>query len=118
MSPQETQIKALKTVILSQLLAEALDDIKGTTLYRSKVKMLSKQLHAQIAPLVKQNDAVYDENPTLVTNIYNKLDELVNTICKADMHTLIMLNEIYEHYGNNREDWDNIYHVQLRELQG
>lgn len=113
----ETQHKGLKVVILSQLLVEAMDDIRGTTLYKAKVKQHGNILCNLLNSIARQSDNVYEENPELVTNIYNNLDNLVKNIAKLDMQSLIMLNQIHEHYSKNQEDWDAMFNVELVKLK-
>lgn len=112
----DTQQKALKVVIIAQLLSEAMDDIKGTTLYKSKIKQHGNIVSNLLLSICKQTDAVYDENPTLCTNIFNELDALVEKLAQKDVRQLVMINQIEEHYSKNQNDWDNMFSVELTEL--
>lgn len=110
------QQKALKVVILAQLLSEAMDDIKGSTLYKAKIKQHGNIVSNLLLSICKQTDAVYDENPTLTTNIFNQLDGLVQKLAQKDPLQLLMISQIEEHYSKNRQDWEAVFNVELEEL--
>jgi hypothetical protein len=118
MTNDEMQQKALKVVILSQLLSEAMDDIKGTTLYKSKIRLYGNILSNLLLSICKQTDAIYEEDPTMLTNIFNNIDGLVQKLAQKDIQQIIMINQIEEHYSKNPEDWENVFTVELQELDG
>lgn len=117
MTNDELQQKALKVVVLSQLLSEAMDDIKGTTLYKAKIKQHGNILSNLILSIARQTDNIYKEDPTMTTNIFNNLDNLVGQISKLDVNSMLMLNQIYEHYKDNKTDWESVFGVEMVKLQ-
>jgi len=46
MTTNDLQQKALKVVILSQLLVEAMDDVRGTDMYKAKVKLYGNVIYS------------------------------------------------------------------------
>ena len=114
----DIQHKALKVIILSQLLLEAMDDIKQTTLYSFKLKQSGNRFTTLLEKIAKQTDLIYNENPTLITNIYNQIDGLVESLSKLDVEGMVTVGKMSEDYLNNQEEWDAIYDHQLKELNG
>ena len=54
---------ALKTVLLSQLLIESLDEMKDTTLFKQGTKNMINKLDNHLSPLVKEHyDRVYSDD--------------------------------------------------------
>ena len=71
---------AVKTVLLSQLLIESLDDLKDTTLYTQSVKNLINKLDKQLAPMVKEHyDKMYSEDVQEGIDVFDLvIDRLVH----------------------------------------
>lgn len=116
MSKQELIHKGLKVVLLSQLLIEANDDIKGTTMYKGKLKVFGRQFINQLASAIKQTDAVYQEDPQIFLTTTKNLEQLVEKLATHSTHELVMINQIHEHYKENTEDWNNMFGVQLEKI--
>jgi len=110
------QQKGLKVVILSQLLVEAMEDVRDTTMYKGKVKQFGNNFANLLKMAIKQNDAVYMVNPEIATNLYNELDGLVDKLAGLDIHGLIMIKQMYDHYSENKEDWESCFNLELTEL--
>lgn len=114
---EETKNKALKVVLLSQLLVEANDDIKGTVLYKGKVKQYGNIFINQLKANIRITDEVYSADPEMATNLFNELDGLVEKLATLDVVGLTMIKQMHDVYSNNQEDWDNMFKLELTKLQ-
>ena len=115
---EDLRLKSLKVVLLSQLLVEAIDDIKGTDLYKGKVKQHANTLSNILTPMLKsQVTDVYKTNPELTTNLFNQLDEIVEKLAKINVVDITMINQIHTHYSKFPEDWNAFFELQFNELQ-
>jgi hypothetical protein len=113
----ELRLSALKVVLFSQLLTEGIDDVKGTSLHNGKVKVLSGNLSNVLAPMLRNEiDRVYKTDPEMTTNIFRELDNLVTRIAKTNVLDLVMINQIFTHYENHKQDWKNLFAVELTQL--
>lgn len=116
MTHQELKFKSLKVILLSQLLIEANDDIKGSTLYKGKLKVFGKQYINQLGTAIRQTDAIYEENATMYTNLTKNLEQLVEKLTHCSTQDLVMINQIHEHYKDNKTDWDSVFGVEMQAL--
>lgn len=116
MNTEDLQLKGLKVIVFSQLLAEAIDDIKGTSLYKQNTKNQCNKLAAMLKGAIKQNDAVYFEDPEIATNVYNEIDGLVNKMAGQDIMSLIMIKQIHDHYSKFPKDWESFFQLEMTKL--
>lgn len=108
--------KTLKVIILSQLLIEANDDIKLTPIYKGKLKVFGKQYINQLGLAIKQMDTVYQADPEMMTNVMANFEQLAETLVNLDVHGMVMINQIYQHYKDNREEWIKKFKVEVKKL--
>lgn len=100
----DTQLHYLKTVLISQLLLEANDQLKMTTQYKLNVKQQINRLNVMLEDIVKDEfNNLYNTDPEMVTNILNKIEELVGKIKGSSIDELVMLNAIVDKYQENKE---------------
>ena len=65
----DTQLNYLKSVLLSQLLLEANDQLKMTKQYKLNVKNQINKLDVMLEDVVREEfNTVYDTDPQMVTN--------------------------------------------------
>lgn len=102
------QIDGLKVILYTVLLNDAIDGVRGTSLYRHKVKQVGNNLGKMLDPLVSQLDDIYDSDPKLTMNIQKELDSLVEKLAKRNLVDLVMLNQIHDHYAKNPKDWEGL----------
>ena len=102
------QIDGLKVILYTVLLNDAIDGMRGTSLYRHKVKQVGNNLSKLLDPLVAQLDSIYDSDAELTMNIQNELDSLVEKLAKRNLVDLVMLNQMHDHYAKNPKDWDDL----------
>lgn len=101
----EMQLNYLKSVLISQLLLEANDQLKMTTQYKLNVKQQINKLNIMLEDIVKQEfNNLYNTDPEMVTNILNKIDGLIDKIKGYTIDELVMLDSIVDKYQENK-DW-------------
>jgi hypothetical protein len=100
----DTQLNYLKTVLLSQLLLEANDQLKLTKQYKLNVKNQINKLNTMLEDVVREEfNTVYDTDPQMVTNILNKIESLTDKIKGSSIDELVMLDAIVDKYQENKE---------------
>lgn len=97
-------IAYLKTVLLSQLLLEANEEIVATNRYKQSLKQQINRTNNILEPIVREEfDSVYKTDPEMTTNILNKIESLVDKIASYQIEELVMLESIVDKYENNKE---------------
>lgn len=100
----DTQLNYLKSVLISQLLLEANDQLKMTTQFRLNVKNQINKLDKMLEDVVREEfNTIYDTDPEMVTNILNKIESLIDKIKGSSIDELVMINAIVEKYQENKE---------------
>lgn len=100
----DTQLNYLKSVLLSQLLLEANDQLKMTKQYKLNVKNQINKLDAMLEDVVREEfNTVYDTDPQMVTNILNKIESLIDKIKGSSIDELVMIDAIVDKYRDNKE---------------
>lgn len=101
----DMQLNYLKTVLLSQLLLEANEGLRLTKQYKQNVKQQINKLNTMLEEVVREEfNTVYDTDPQMVTNILNKIEELMDKIKGSSIDELIMINSVVDKYQENK-DW-------------
>ena len=101
----DMQLNYLKTVLLSQLLLEANEGPRLTKQYKQNVKQQINKLNTMLEEVVREEfNTVYDTDPQMVTNILNKIEELIDKIKGSSIDELIMINSVVDKYQENK-DW-------------
>lgn len=101
----DMQLNYLKTVLLSQLLLEANEGLRLTKQYKQNVKQQVNKLNQMLEEVVREEfNTVYDTDPEMVTNILNKIEELVDKIKGSSIDELVMINSVVDKYQENK-DW-------------
>lgn len=105
----DTQLNYLKSVLLSQLLLEANDQLKLTKQYKLNIKNQINKLDVMLEEVVREEfNTVYDTDPQMVTNILNKIESLIEKIKGSSIDELVMLDAIVDKYQDNK-DWFKEY---------
>ena len=100
----DTQLNYLKSVLLSQLLLEANDQLKLTKQYKLNVKNQINKLDVMLEDVVREEfNTVYDTDPQMVTNILNKIESLIDKIKGSSIDELVMIDAIVDKYQDNKE---------------
>lgn len=101
----DMQLNYLKTVLLSQLLLESNEGLRLTKQYKQNVKQQINKLNQMLEEVVREEfNTVYDTDPQMVTNILNKIEELIDKIKGSSIDELVMINSVVDKYQENK-DW-------------
>lgn len=95
----------LKCVLISQLLLEANDDLKGSKAFKQNVKLQVNKT-SNILESVYQDgfNAIYNNNPEMCTNVLNKIDSLMHSIKTASIDELVMIEALVKQYKENKDE--------------
>lgn len=95
----------LKCVLISQLLLEANDDLKGSKAFKQNVKLQVNKT-SNILENVYQDgfNTIYNNNPEMCTNVLNKIDSLMHSIKTATIDELVMIEALVKQYKENKEE--------------
>lgn len=100
----DTQLNYLKTVMLSQLLLESNEQLRLTTQYKQNIKNQIKKLDLMLEDVVREEfNNLYDTDPTMVTNILNRIESLVDKIKGSSIDELVMIEAVVDKYQENKE---------------
>lgn len=101
MDKYNTFKEGVKLVALLQAGLEQMDELKGTSLHRQKVKQLMAQLERELEKVLKGPLASLDkEDPDLLTRIQSN----VELVLGMDLEELAMLRAEVDEYRNNNND--------------
>ena len=92
-------ISFLKSVLTSQLLLEANEELVLTNRYKGALKQQINRVNSMLEPIVRQEfDSVYKSDPEMTTNILNKIDSVISTISKLDLDELVIIEGLLSDY--------------------
>jgi len=115
--PEELRLIALRFVLNAQSLVEDYDLLKGTSLHKGMIKSLSNNLVTLLMPIIKKEYTnVYKSDPEMCTNVTREIETLKDRFVKSPVYDLVMINQIFTHYENHKEDWKNLFAVELTQL--
>lgn len=97
-------ISYLKSILTSQLLLEANEELTLTNRYKGSLKQQINRVNTMLDIVVKEEfDSVYNSDPEMCTNILNKIDAIINRITKLDIDELVLVDSIIVKYIDNKE---------------
>ena len=101
----DKHLNYLKCVLISQLLLEANDDLKGSKAFKQNVKYQVSKTNQILEQVYQEGfNTVYHNNPEMCINVLNKIDGLIHKIKKATIDELIMIDALVDQYFNNKEE--------------
>ena len=101
----DRHLNYLKVVVLSQLLLEANDELKGSNAYKHNIKLQINRTSDMLERVFKDDySIIYTNNPEMCTNVLNKIDGLIDKIKTASIDELVMIDAVVEKYYEN-QDW-------------
>ena len=99
-------ISYLKSVLTSQLLLEANEELVLTNRYKGSLKQQINRVNGMLEPIVREEfDSVYQSDPEMTTNILNKIDSVINTVSKLDLDELVIVEGLLSDYEANKEEY-------------
>ena len=110
-------ISYLKSVLTSQLLLEANEELVLTNRYKGNLKQQINRVNSMLEPIVKEEfDLIYKSNPEMTTDILNKIDSVISTISKLDLDELVIVEGILSDYEANKEEYLKNAQAQIDEI--
>lgn len=107
----------LKCVLISQLLLEANDDLKGSKAYKQNIKYQVGKTSKLLEQVYQEGfNTVYYNNPEFCTNILKKLDDLFHKIKTATIDDLVMIDALIDKYYTNQEQIKENEQVEFKKL--
>ncbi len=101
----DRHLNYLKVVVLSQLLLEANDELKGSNAYKHNIKLQINRTSDMLERVFKDDySIIYTNNPEMCTNVLNKIDGLIDKIKTATIDELVMIDAVVDKYYEN-QDW-------------
>jgi len=110
-------ISYLKSVLTSQLLLEANEELVLTNRYKGSLKQQINRVNGMLEPIVREEfDSVYQSDPKMTTNILNKIDSVISTISKLDLDELVIIEGLLSDYETNKEEYLKNAQAQIDEI--
>ena len=101
----DRHLNYLKSVLISQLLLEANDELQGSKGFRQNVKhQVNKTSKILEAEYQQGFNVIYNNNPEMCTNILNKIDGLIHKIKTASIDELVMIDALVDNYFKNKDE--------------
>ena len=101
----DKHLNYLKCVLISQLLLEANDDLKGSKAFKQNVKYQVGKTNQMLEQVYQEGfNTVYHNNPEMCINVLNKIDGLIHKIKTATIDELVMIDALVDQYFNNKEE--------------
>lgn len=95
----------LKCVLISQLLLEANDDLKGSKAFKQNVKLQVNKTSNILESVYQEGfNTIYNNNPEMCTNVLNKIDNLIHSIKTASIDELVMIEALVKQYKENKDE--------------
>jgi hypothetical protein len=95
----------LKCVLISQLLLEANDELKGSKAFKQNVKLQVNKTSNILENVYQEGfNVVYNNNPEMCTNVLNKIDSLMHNIKTASIDELVMIEALVKQYKENKDE--------------
>jgi len=95
----------LKCVLISQLLLEANDELKGSVGFKQNVKLQVNKTSKLLEVIYQEGfNTVYGNNPEMCTNVLNKIDSLIHKIKTASIDELVMIDALVDSYFKNKDE--------------
>ena len=101
----DRHLNYLKSVLISQLLLEANDELQGSKGFRQNVKhQVNKTSKILEAEYQQGFNIIYNNNPEMCTNVLNKIDGLIHKIKTASIDELVMIDALVDNYFKNKDE--------------
>ena len=101
----DKHLNYLKCVLISQLLLEANDELKGSKAFKQNVKYQVGKTNQILEQVYQEGfNTVYHNNPEMCLNVLNKIDGLIHKIKTATIDELVIIDALVDQYFNNKEE--------------
>jgi len=106
MEVSKETISYLKSVLTSQLLLEANEELVLTNRYKGSLKQQLNRVNGMLEPIVREEfDLIYKSNPEMTTDMLNKIDSVISTISRLDLDELVIVEGLLSDYNTNKEKY-------------
>lgn len=109
--------KTIKFIILAQLTIEASEEIKNTGFYKQSIKRKGNLFLNELMYVEKIIDKIYHKDNEMLTNAFKQVEQLVVKLTTSGIDDLIMLNQIQDYYKDNKEEWRDLYELELDKIE-
>ena len=117
MEVSKETISYLKSVLTSQLLLEANEELVLTNRYKGNLKQQVNRVNKMLEVIVREEfDSVYAADNEMTTNILNKIDSVISTISKLDLDELVIVEGLLSDYETNKEEYLKNAQAQIDEI--
>jgi len=114
----DRHLNYLKSVMLSQLLLEANDELIGSNAFKQNVKLQVNKTSKMLESVYKEGyNIVYHNNPEMCTNVLNKIDSLIHKIKTASIDELVMIDALVDNYFENKDELVKTQTAEFEKLQ-
>tara|TARA_R110000803_G_scaffold53576_4_gene109904 strand:+ start:96 stop:473 length:378 start_codon:yes stop_codon:yes gene_type:complete len=114
----DRHLNYLKSVMLSQLLLEANDELKGSNAFKQNVKLQVNKTSTILESVYQEGyNVVYHNNPEMCTNVLNKIDSLIHKIKTASIDELVMIDALVDNYFENKDELVKTQTAEFEKLQ-
>ena len=101
----DKHLNYLKSVLISQLLLEANDELKGSKAFRQNIKYQVGKTNKLLEEVYQEGfNTVYHNNPEMCINVLNKIDGLIHKIKTATIDELVMIDALVDKYFENKDE--------------
>lgn len=101
----DRHLNYLKSVLISQLLLEANDELQGSRGFKQNVKHQVNKTSKILEKEYQQGfNIIYNNNPEMCTNVLNKIDSLIHKIKTASIDELVMIDALVDNYFENKDE--------------
>jgi ERCC4-type nuclease len=98
------QQEYLKSVILSQLLLEANENLFFTKQYKQNIKNKINSLNRDLETVVENEfNIIYNTDAETTTNILRSIEEIVTKLQTSSLDELVFINAVIDKYKDNKE---------------
>jgi len=113
----DKHLNYLKCVLISQLLLEANDDLKGSKAFKQNVKYQVGKTNQILEQVYQEGfNTVYHNNPEMCINVLNKIDGLIHKIKTATIDELVMIDALVDQYFNNKEEINETQTAEFKKI--
>lgn len=113
----DKHLNYLKCVLISQLLLEANDDLKGSKAFKQNVKYQVGKTNQILEKVYQEGfNTVYHNNPEMCLNVLNKIDGLIHKIKTATIDELVMIDALVDQYFNNKEEINETQTAEFKKI--
>ena len=98
------QQEYLKSVLLSQLLLEANENLYFTKQYKGNFKYKLNSLNKDLEENVRNEfKIIYNTDPETTTNILNSIMDIIKKIQTSSLDEIVFINAVIDKYKENKE---------------